>query len=724
MKRLALIFLLFLIYNAATFAQTKLNQTINFKTTPTLIFEKKHTITATATSGLAVSFTSTTPDICTINDKTISPIATGSCIIDANQTGNNLYNPASASLTLTVAKANQHINLGIAPKLLASETGNLSANASSGLPVSFASNSMDICTVSENNVSALSSGVCEITASQAGNSDINPAKPVNQSFIILKNHQSISFGTLPAITVGNSDAVTATASSGLAVNLASLTPKICSISANVVNGLSTGSCKIKASQSGNNAFRAAPTVTGLIPVIALNPVTISGKILDNNGKSISGIDATISVLNTTTTSKANGAYSLTVTPENNQLSLTTSANGYAPQISNISLKPSVTNYALSIKLSPLTSISIDSNGGIFPIKTPTGQTLTLSVPANAINTSGQLRFTAFDANNGPGSLNVSQDEALQSAGMVYFDIVDSNGNPIPINSGANISITTPAFKAANIPGAKTFKGYQLNAQNGQWGNEQTITPANASHIQTNAQATAMLTASTNIQASDIGYWNVDRAYKTACVKGKIQTPKGNCTGGRVQAAGVDNLSSYDNTSADGSFCVTGAQTRSSTLLVGGFSKTVTMPINAGNCSFPQTCTDIGIIKIPVSDCTDKVTAPITVSGTLTGSFSGGCPGASVSGTFTIDINFGAVTGSFSGVDSFMNTSVNISAPITGQVTTSGNLNASGGNSNGEWTGEISQNGTTLSGNGHWTAEPPNAGCLFSGSWNGTGTASQ
>ena len=62
----------------------------------------------------------------------------------------------------------------------------LSASASSGLAVSFASNTPGVCTVSGNMVTLVATGTCSITATQDGNATINPATPVTQSFLVSK----------------------------------------------------------------------------------------------------------------------------------------------------------------------------------------------------------------------------------------------------------------------------------------------------------------------------------------------------------------------------------------------------------------------------------------------------------------------------------------------------------------------------------------------------------
>jgi hypothetical protein len=60
----------------------------------------------------------------------------------------------------------------------------LAATASSGLPVSYYSNSPTVCQVAGNVAAMLSAGTCSITASEAGNGGITAAVPVTQSFLV------------------------------------------------------------------------------------------------------------------------------------------------------------------------------------------------------------------------------------------------------------------------------------------------------------------------------------------------------------------------------------------------------------------------------------------------------------------------------------------------------------------------------------------------------------
>jgi uncharacterized repeat protein (TIGR02543 family) len=64
------------------------------------------TLSATANSGLTVSFSSSTTGICTVSGSTVTIVAAGTCVINADQAGNSSYSPATqVSRTFTIANA-------------------------------------------------------------------------------------------------------------------------------------------------------------------------------------------------------------------------------------------------------------------------------------------------------------------------------------------------------------------------------------------------------------------------------------------------------------------------------------------------------------------------------------------------------------------------------------------------------------------------------------------
>ncbi|MCX7101221.1 MAG: hypothetical protein NTX38_06935, partial [Methylobacter sp.] len=96
-----------------------LSQTINFSTAPaSLTVNLSGSLVATASSGLPVAFSTTTPKICSVTGLTNSTITvgptTGTCNVIANQAGNASFAPAPP---VTKAISVTAVSVVIAPKI-------------------------------------------------------------------------------------------------------------------------------------------------------------------------------------------------------------------------------------------------------------------------------------------------------------------------------------------------------------------------------------------------------------------------------------------------------------------------------------------------------------------------------------------------------------------------------------------------------------------------------
>jgi len=141
-------------------------------------------LSATATSGLAVSFYSNSQLVCVVNGNTLNYIAPGLCSISAVQPGNPTYQPASASLTLNVNNTQgpvtgttaQTITFTPISSLSVGGTASLSATTTAaGLSVSFNSQTPTTCAVSGSTVTGVNSGICALQATQSGSATYAPA---------------------------------------------------------------------------------------------------------------------------------------------------------------------------------------------------------------------------------------------------------------------------------------------------------------------------------------------------------------------------------------------------------------------------------------------------------------------------------------------------------------------------------------------------------------------
>jgi len=110
----------------------------------------------------------------------ISGCSTKGVVGDAQSANNHLlYIPCAA-------KQDQTITFTSVPPTSAVGGGSytVSATASSGLSVSFSSDTTTVCTVLESTVSFVGAGTCTVRASQAGSASYNPAPDTTQSFSV------------------------------------------------------------------------------------------------------------------------------------------------------------------------------------------------------------------------------------------------------------------------------------------------------------------------------------------------------------------------------------------------------------------------------------------------------------------------------------------------------------------------------------------------------------
>jgi hypothetical protein len=256
---------------AFTVTVVKADQVItDFISTPAIgTVNGTSTLSATASSGLAVTFGNNTPAICTIDVDgiTVTYQAAGICTVTADQAGDDAYNAATQeTLNIVVAKADQTITGFVAVPATGTVggTSTLSATASSGLTVDFGRSTPLVCTVVGTTVTFNAGGTCTVTANQVGDDNYNPATQVTLDIGIDKTDQTITgLAADPAAgVVDGTSALSATASSGLTVDdFGSSTPGVCIVLGSTVTYQAAGTCTVTADQAGDDDFNAAPQVS-------------------------------------------------------------------------------------------------------------------------------------------------------------------------------------------------------------------------------------------------------------------------------------------------------------------------------------------------------------------------------------------------------------------------------------------------------------------------------
>lgn len=270
---------------SARFVITKSNQTIAFNSLPNKTFgDVPFAVSAAATSGLPVSFSSSDPTVASVSGNTITILKAGTVTITASQNGNANFNAApNASQQLTINKADQSITFNtLASRTFGDAPFNLTATSTSLLPVSFVSSDATIASINGSTVTILKAGTVTITASQAGDGNYNPALNAIQQFVVNKANQQITFTAISDKQLGDAPfPLNANTNAGLPVTFTALTSDKVTIANNQATIVAGGRAIIVASQPGNANYNAAAAV-GQTFCIKPNKPTVSVSLASGN----------------------------------------------------------------------------------------------------------------------------------------------------------------------------------------------------------------------------------------------------------------------------------------------------------------------------------------------------------------------------------------------------------------------------------------------------------
>ena len=240
-------------------------------------------LTATATSGLPVSYSSSDETIAYLSNDTLFVVGVGAALITASQAGSTLYQPAAdVSLILNVSAPVLDQSISWNQTLTANindGTLELTATASSSLPVSYTCSDENIAIVNGNVLTLLGVGQAVITASQAGNAYYHPAPSVVKILTVNEaggeepQPQTISWEQ--NLSVNLSDGMltlSATASSGLPVSYSCSDENVAIVNGNILVLTGVGQAIITASQAGNDNYLPAQNVMKVLNVTENTPI--------------------------------------------------------------------------------------------------------------------------------------------------------------------------------------------------------------------------------------------------------------------------------------------------------------------------------------------------------------------------------------------------------------------------------------------------------------------
>jgi gliding motility-associated-like protein len=248
-------------YTAGNLNIAKADQTITFDPIPDKVYgDAGFTLSANSDSGLPISFSVASGNASVLGN-TVTINGTGLVSIEASQSGNINYNPATtvsqgfevskALLTVTADDKNIVYGDGI-PALTISYSGFVNSEDQN-----------DLSTAPVANTTANAS-------SDAGDYPISVSGGISENYdfdytagtlSIAKADQTITFNAISDKTYGDGDfTLSASSDSGLPVSF-SVASGNASVSGNTVTIIGTGMVNIEASQSGNINYNSATTVS-------------------------------------------------------------------------------------------------------------------------------------------------------------------------------------------------------------------------------------------------------------------------------------------------------------------------------------------------------------------------------------------------------------------------------------------------------------------------------
>jgi serine protease len=252
------------------------------------------TLTATASSGLPVSYEISTPTICEALAPTspsdawgIRLLNLGTCTVLATQAGNTVYERAtSIERSFAIVQGSQTIGLGILADRAFDPTAlqALPSRSSAGLPLNYSGLSSSVCDPRFNGTGfelhVLKPGTCTIRAEQEGTSTYRAADPVTRTFEVFKLTQNpLIFNVWTGFYAVNSSSGYGNGGGSTAEPFVatSLTPSICTVSDRIVRYLKVGTCTLRGTKAGDMWHYPASTTVS-VTVFAPARATVAPRI--------------------------------------------------------------------------------------------------------------------------------------------------------------------------------------------------------------------------------------------------------------------------------------------------------------------------------------------------------------------------------------------------------------------------------------------------------------
>lgn len=229
---------------------------ITFNSIPQKTFgDKPFPLTASASSGLPVSFSSSSPWVARLSNNTVIITGAGTTTFTASQSGNsNIPAATPVQRVLVVNKASNPITfIQPAPRTFVKGGSFPLAATSPAGAVAFSSGSTNLMVINGYTAVMKGAGTVSITATQVGNTNYLSASNVVRVVVINRAPQNITFTPTPTNTFVSGGVIhlVGSASSGLVVSYTSGNTNVLSISGTNAIMRTKGEATVTAFQPGN-----------------------------------------------------------------------------------------------------------------------------------------------------------------------------------------------------------------------------------------------------------------------------------------------------------------------------------------------------------------------------------------------------------------------------------------------------------------------------------------
>jgi hypothetical protein len=388
---------------------------------------------ATASSVLAVSFSSTTTSICTVTDTSVTYIGAGKCRVVASQEGDTNFDPApNIAREITVSKGTQS-TLTVSSTtgtygtelLLTTSGGSGTGMVSYAIDTNSVSATATGCSITSDGLVSTSAGTCAVIATKAD--DVNYLSKTSASTLITlqKAAQTIAFVPIAGsgtLLQGGSLTASAQASSGLSVTISSDTQSKCTVSGTTVSLVADGTCTLRGTQSGNSNFNAATAATTSFE-ISPKPIPDTSPIVYTR-------------LQSPDTYRVGDAVALSIAPTTYQGSVIPGSYEFIPTIPGSLSFGAVTTDADGTTRTTANFMKTNQAFQLYAVFTPT----------DTINFAQAQTFAAITVNAKLQTIVVNDDTSeYNQTRSITFDGIESTGQVF-----IDLSPTTPQGQPANI----------------------------------------------------------------------------------------------------------------------------------------------------------------------------------------------------------------------------------------------------------------------------------